>query len=188
VQQDGPRHGAGRVPLLPRFDGEAAPRIVAALDADADFERQPTFDGQPAETGAVARLARQPLVAALADAFGRSTLVRFAARLSELARIACGDAPAAPLAGSLRLGACRGLGWVETARGLLVHAAEIAAGAVRRYRIVAPTEWNFHPRGALTRSVEGVAASSETELERLVRIAVESLDPCVAHRVEVARA
>ena len=75
----------------------------------------------------------------------------------------------------------------EFRAGLSQEGAEIAAGAVRRYRIVAPTEWNFHPRGALVRGLEGLAASGEAELERLVRLAVESLDPCVAHRVELSR-
>jgi Ni,Fe-hydrogenase I large subunit len=59
---------------------------------------------------------------------------------------------------------------------------------VRRYRIVAPTEWNFHPRGALAAGLAGVAAAGEDELRRLVHLAVESLDPCVAYRVEVTKA
>jgi Ni,Fe-hydrogenase I large subunit len=67
-----------------------------------------------------------------------------------------------------------------------VHAVEIAGGVVRRYRIVAPTEWNFHARGALAAGLAGVAVAGEDELRRLVRLAVESLDPCVAYRVEVS--
>ena len=188
VRRDGPRHGASDVPLLPRFDDDAAGRIVAALDAQPDFERLPTLDGRPAETGAIARQARQPLVAALADAFGRSTLVRFAARLSELARIACGDPPVAPLAGSLPLGAGRGLGWVETARGLLLHAIELAGQRIRRYRIVAPTEWNFHPQGALAAATVGVLDAGGAGLRQRTEWLLQSLDPCVAYRLEVEHA
>ena len=188
VQKDGPRHGASSVPLLPRFEEDSAERIVAALDADADFERLPTFDGRPAETGAIARLAWHPLVAALGDAFGRSTLVRFAARLSELARIACGDAAAAPQAGSLALGAGRGLGWVETARGLLLHRIGLDGGKVHSYRIVAPTEWNFHPQGALAAATLGVRETSAGDLTRRTEWLVQSLDPCVACRLDVEHA
>jgi len=188
VQKDGPRHGASDVPLLPRLDDDTAERIVAALDADADFERLPTFDARPAETGAIARLAWQPLVAALSDAFGRSTLVRFAARLSELARIACHDLPAAPLAGSLQVGAGRGLGWVETARGLLLHQIDLDGGKIGRYRIVAPTEWNFHPQGALAAATLGVHEMSAGELKRRTEWLLQSLDPCVAYRLEVEHA
>jgi len=189
VQRDGPRHGASGVPLLPRFDGDdTAERIVAALDAKADFERLPTFEGRPAETGAIARLAWQPLVAALSDAFGRSTLVRFAARLSELARLACGDPPAAPLAGSLQLGSGRGLGWVETARGLLLHQIDLDGDSIGRYRIVAPTEWNFHPQGALAAATLGVHEMSAADLKRRTEWLLQSLDPCVAYRLEVDHA
>ena len=41
-----------------------------------------------------------------------------------------------------------GLGQVQAARGLLVHRVAIRAGRVADYRILAPTEWNFHPQGA----------------------------------------
>ena len=189
VQRDGPRHGAGGVPLLPRFDaGDTAQRIAASLDAEPDFERLPTFDGHPAETGAIARLRQQPLVASLASAFGRSTLVRFAARLSELARLACGEQAAAPLAGSLQLGAGRGLGWVETARGLLLHQIDLQGERIGRYRIVAPTEWNFHPQGALPAAMLGVHELDPADLERRTEWLLQSLDPCVTYRLIVDHA
>ncbi|MBK6630066.1 MAG: nickel-dependent hydrogenase large subunit [Betaproteobacteria bacterium] len=37
---------------------------------------------------------------------------------------------------------------METARGTLLHQVTLAGDHVAHYRIVAPTEWNFHPRGA----------------------------------------
>ena len=189
VQRDGPRHGACDVPLLPRFDsGDSAQRIVAALGADAGFERRPHLAGSPAETGAIARLREQPLVKALGSAYGRSTLVRFAARLSELARIVCGDEAPAPLAGSLSLATGRGLGWAETARGLLLHQIDLDGGRIALYRIVAPTEWNFHPDGALARATLGVHELSAADLRRRTEWLLQSLDPCVAYRLEVTHA
>jgi hypothetical protein len=189
VQRDGPRHGASGVSLLPRFDaGDTARRIVAGLDADPDFERLPTFDGQPAETGAIARLQGQPLVAALGGFFGHSTLVRLAARLSELARLASGEPAPAPLAGGVRLGDGRGLGWVETARGLLLHQIDLDGDRVGRYRIVAPTEWNFHPQGALAAATLGVHELSAADLERRTAWLLQSLDPCVAYRLHIDHA
>ena len=107
---------------------------------------------------------------------------------AELARIACGEAPAAPLAGSVQLGAGRGLGWVETARGLLLHQIDLDGGTVRRYRIVAPTEWNFHPQGALAAATVGVRETSAGQLARRTEWLLQSLDPCVAYQLEVEHA
>lgn len=187
--RESPGDGASAVPALPRIDcGDAAARIVARLDVDPDFERQPTFEGEPAETGAAARLGGHPLVAELVAAYGRSTLARFAARLTELVRIACNDDPPALLAGSLNLGPGRGLAWVETARGLLLHQIDLDGERIARYRIVAPTEWNFHPAGALAAALAGKPAPSAEGLRRRAERLIESLDPCVAYSLDVAHA
>jgi Ni,Fe-hydrogenase I large subunit len=131
----------------------------------------------------------QPWVAAVVARTGRSAVARLAARVVELVALTRPDAPPSErVAGAVSIAPGAGLGWTETARGLLVHAVEIAAGVVRRYRIVAPTEWNFHPRGALAAGLAGGAAGSEDELRRLLSLAVESLDPCVAYRIEVSPA
>jgi Ni,Fe-hydrogenase I large subunit len=184
-----PHHAASEVALLPA-DGDAAARAVGvALAADAAFERTPTWQGAVAETGALARMQTQPWVAAIVARSGRSALARLAARVVELVAQVRPDAPPrSRVAGAVPIAPGTGLGWAETARGLLVHAVEVAAGMVRRYRIVAPTEWNFHPRGALAVGLAGVTATGEDELRRLVHLAVESLDPCVAYRVEVTKA
>ena len=77
---------------------------------------------------------------------------------------------------------------MQTARGLLLHRATVTEGRVAGYQIVAPTEWNFHPQGALVRGLEGAAATDAMALERDARLIVQALDPCVACRVEVAGA
>ncbi|MGE5336349.1 MAG: nickel-dependent hydrogenase large subunit [Gemmatimonadota bacterium] len=192
VQRGGPRYGAPpdarEVPLLPPFEGATASRILSALDTDPQFERLPHLEGRACETGAPARTASHPLVAALEKAYGRSVLTRLAARLTELARLAAGRPTGKPLLGSRRLGADRGLGWVETARGLLLHAVDLSYDTVKRYRIVAPTEWNFHPRGALAAGLVGVRAGSERELRQRTEWLVQALDPCVTYRVEIGHA
>ena len=79
-----------------------------------------------------------------------------------------------------------GFGWVETARGLLVHRARLEDGRIASWRIVAPTEWNFHPAGAFAKA----AATLEPGpgLEAKVRWIVGTLDPCVAVRYEAGHA
>lgn len=203
VQRDGARHGApggapggNEVPLLPALgDAGSLRAIAAALMADDEFARLPRFGDHPAETGAVARMASHPLVAALAGAFGRSTLTRLAARITELARIAAGGEPSAPLFGRMTLategGVRRGAGWVETARGALVHLIEVTGAPggrderIARYRILAPTEWNFHPRGALAAGLLGAHFGRDAELRQRAQWLVQALDPCVDYTLEL---
>ena len=56
------------------------------------------------------------------------------------------------------------------------------------YAIVAPTEWNFHPEGALVRGLVGSAADDAATLARATHLLVQALDPCVACEVEVGHA
>jgi Ni,Fe-hydrogenase I large subunit len=77
---------------------------------------------------------------------------------------------------------------VQTARGLLLHRARIDAGHVSGYEIVAPTEWNFHPAGALAHGLDGMEADDEATLRKHARLVVQGLDPCVACRIEVGHA
>jgi Ni,Fe-hydrogenase I large subunit len=152
----------------------------------------------PVETGALARMRSHPLVTPMLDRYGNAVATRLVARLAELALLV-GRATqrAAPNAAdgedqrwvdAFALEEREGLGVVQTARGLLLHRATVADARVSAYQIVAPTEWNFHPEGALVRGLEGVASTDETELARDAQLAVQALDPCVACRVEVAHA
>jgi hypothetical protein len=189
VQRDGPRHGVGNVALLPPFAQPAtAAAIVEGLAHDADYDRAPHIDGKPAETGALARLRQQALVEGRLRAYSTSTLTRLVARVTELAQIVAGRPPAAPFVGCRMLGPNRGLGWVETARGLLLHAVELDGLRVKSYRIVAPTEWNFHPRGALVAGLLGAHIAEEAELRRRADWLVQALDPCVGYTLELTHA
>jgi Ni,Fe-hydrogenase I large subunit len=125
-------------------------------------------------------------VSDLVKRFGRTPLARFAARLRELASLL--SAAITPAFGGMTLGPGQGVGWVENARGLLVHYVALNGERIATYRIVAPTEWNFHPRGALARGLEATRTESESELKRCAMLLVQSLDPCVGANVEVRRA
>lgn len=189
-------HAAGdgnAVALLPDFNeqqitGELLPALLAA----PTFAARPNWRGQPAETGALARLAGHPLMREILHRQGAGIAARLLARLLELARLA--DA----LRGDTlsRLGWIRcaqvrenaGLAWLQTSRGLLVHYAEVEDGAVADYRIVAPTEWNFHPDGALAHGLTGKAAASENEVRRHAELLLLALDPCVGYEIRIIHA
>jgi len=185
--------GASDVLPMPAVDPITLRDPLSALLASAaDFERYPTWSGAPMETGALARQQSQALVRAVVAAFGNGVVARIVARLVELALLLqdltqkatvrwpaieiCTDASGA------------GVAAVQTARGTLLHRACVRNDRVSEYRIVAPTEWNFHPDGALAKGLRGCRACDEDDLRSRATVAVHALDPCVATRIEVGHA
>ena len=82
------------------------------------------------------------------------------------------------------------LAWVENARGLLMHHAQLdeRGHQVQRYRIVAPTEWNFRPGGPLALALADAPAPNASAARESAMRLVHSLDPCVACDVEIEHA
>ena len=76
---------------------------------------------------------------------------------------------------------------MQTARGMLLHHVRIESGRVAEYWIVAPTEWNFHPQGALTGLI-GLREGNAARLTETAMLFVLSLDPCVEFEIEVIHA
>lgn len=144
----------------------------------------PDWLGEPAETGALARRAGEPPVSSWIAAHGRGVAARLLARLAELAgmprRLTEGGYTVVrgwPLGGGV------GIAGVETARGLLLHVVRLEDDRVTDYRILAPTEWNFHPAGALAQALAVLPADGL--LETRARLLILSLDPCVEFGLEV---
>lgn len=193
IRDEAPGLGRSRVALMPDATLENLRRsFIDGLEADPEFARSPRWGGVPAETGALARQASAPLIAALLERDGRTASARFVARLVELAvlmrdlRARSAGRVAAVRRHALPDGV--GLGLAETARGLLLHRVRVDHGLVTDYRIVAPTEWNFHSQGPLPQALTGLGAADRARLQRDARVVVQSLDPCVACRVEIADA
>lgn len=162
----------GAVQLLPQLTATQAAQAFAGRWGEA-LARQPDWQGAAAEIGA---LAGYPALASLAA----RELAAVLARIAEVARLLQGDA--APALDSVTEAPGVGLACVQTARGLLMHRAVVEAGKVRDYCIVAPTEWNFHPQGALVQALTGLPCAG---LEQRVRRRVLALDPCVEYGIEV---
>lgn len=130
------------------------------------FAAAPSYQGGAAETGA---LARYPALAVAA-----SPAARVRARMADLfADAGLGRVSAVTVAAGI------GRAAVETARGMLLHEVVLDGDRVAGYTVVAPTEWNFRPRGVLATSLEGLSAESPESLRGEVERRVLALDPCV---------
>lgn len=184
--------GASDVGAMPQAErARVEHAVLAALADDPGYARRPEWDGVAVETGAWAKLVDHPLVASCTASFRNSVATRVVARLTDLAQLVEGLVPGKD---SIALGDAwtpadgEGVSAVHTARGLLVHHARVGAGRIEGYAIVAPTQWNFHPDGALVRGLRRLADPSQASLERRAALVVQALDPCVACTIEVAHA
>ncbi len=163
--------------------------IIAGLERDDRFCLLPRLDGGPAEIGPLAAAASHPaveragcgvlgrLVARMLDAEARlDAAEREVERLCAQAWPSAGHA-AKPEAGppSFASVSGTGLGHARTARGQLVHRVQLEQGRVLRWDVVAPTEWNLHPRGALA----SLLGRPEDKAEAAASWLLRALDPCV---------
>ncbi len=165
-----------------RDPGRDMRELARALVDDPDMSHHPRWHGSPAETGPWTRRTRPWAVHTAWDRFG--------ARLADVARIGAGESLDA---GALTVDDGEGIAWTETSRGLLVHWVRLHRGdpptagdaaedaRVAAYRVLAPTEWNFHPEGAFAGRLR------EPGLPRArVALAARSLDPCIEFTIEEA--
>ncbi len=186
--------GISHVPLLPAVDGLHQNDIqwlaAQALETPAFCARPewPAADGQrrPAETGALARRqAHTPVRQWLAQR-GRGVGARMLARLLELALLPAWLRSAeTTVLRAWTLPDQIGVAGVETSRGLLLHLVRLVDGKVEQYRIIAPTEWNFHPAGPLAEALAYLPA--DAELHAAARQIALSLDPCVDYGITLEK-
>ncbi len=175
--------GACHVAALPKLDPLQLDRAMR----DNAYLHQPHCFGNCRETGCLAR-AGGALLNRLKRDYGNGLLVRVVARLSELAELAGRLLPDAveplddPSAG--RVGEGIGIGQAAAARGQLVHRVELDGERIAGYRILAPTEWNFHPRGVVARAI-GALQGGPAQVEAQARLLINAVDPCVGYRLHI---
>jgi hypothetical protein len=154
--------------------------IATALAADPDFALRPQWQGACAETGVWSRLRQRQAAPAITSAWSR-----LQARWFELLELI--SAPTEPPAtllssGALPLGDGQAIAWCEMARGLLLHWVQLdEQHCVQDYRVLAPTEWNFHPDGALAQALTQLDPTDAAAAWCLT----SAYDPCVQCSVNI---
>lgn len=199
--------------MTPDFAEEIAYRLLN----DSGFDMAPFWQGAPRLTGALSRIRNNPAVRDLLISEGISPAALTGARIVETAcffarakalldlsaglidRAMPKEGESAPLSTSEEDGrnvlwtygpeAGIGISFVETARGLLMHAVKlIPSGELQTLRITSPTEWQFSPNGAGQRMASLAAKAflypkddmdDRAKLENAVERALFGLDACV---------
>ncbi|APG93584.1 nickel-dependent hydrogenase large subunit [Sinorhizobium americanum] len=165
--------------------------VIFRLSDEPDYSNLPHLPGRVVETGAYAR---RP---AWGAASGSHLARRFLARigdvgycLGQLKAVAdTGEHDWVTLACGAPTPGAGGYGAVECARGRLYHQAEIGGdGRLSAYRILAPTEWNFHPAGPFVDTLLRSRIGSDDSAPRSVSLLAVLFDPCVAFDVGIREA
>jgi hypothetical protein len=187
--------GSGTPAPLPARLPEAELAKLLRGPAASGFPARPVWEDRPRETGCYARRHRAPRLRAVRQRHGHGLAARVLARLLEIRALAQSlrrrlwGLAARPMIVKPRPRRTEGfgLGQVQTARGLLIHAVELRDGAIADCRYVAPTEWNFHPEGLLPQTLRGLPVGDETELRRRISLFLHCVDPCVDFRLTLTR-
>ncbi len=66
-----------------------------------------------------------------------------------------------------------------------MHYAQVENKVISDYRIMAPTEWNFHPQGLIKQSLLDVLQRNPSSLEQALRCVINVIDPCVGYQLEL---
>jgi hypothetical protein len=170
-------------------DGNALRTLAGQLAADIGLRQQPLWNGRCAETGPWTRLAE------LAPQRFDTPALRLGARLAEVARLALPDDGGRQGADGLALGALslgdgQAIAWVEMARGLLLHWVQLepaitapdAGPRVLDCAVIAPTEWNFHPAGAVAQALAMLPAAAPATgagAPSPLALLLAAYDPCM---------
>ncbi|WP_027157825.1 Ni,Fe-hydrogenase I large subunit [Methylobacter luteus] len=185
--QDWPAVGRNDIACLPELDNETLNRQMQQYDLTV-FCRAPHWQDRCVETTPLNRQWSHPLIAELRSRYGNGLMVRFLACLLEVAAIPLrlsrltgrkAKPAIAPNADGI------GLAQVQAARGLLIHRLELRQGRVYDYRIVAPTEWNFHSEGVIAQGLKQLKTEDPNALRRQAELLINAVDPCVQYNLKL---
>ncbi len=159
--------------------GEALVQTAATAFARRAFDPLSPWDS-PLEVGPLA-MERDPLVAAVRAHLGASIAGRILAQILDsraiCAHLAAAAAPAEAAVDAWLLEAGVGMGRAMTSRGPVFHRVSLQGSSgyrVADWRVLAPTDWHFAPRGPV---VAGIAQIPDPGPDRM-RLLVISYDPC----------
>jgi len=166
--------------LLKRLDTENAQQFI----------NQPDWSGKYYETTSLSRQQGHSLLNSLSEDSQNFLLLRWVARLVELAHVPQklkelhSIIRQSDVAAKISLSET-GLSQIESARGRLIHRVKIEDELISQYQILAPTEWNFHPKGILAQSLARLNTLDKNELNTMSHLLINAVDPCVGYDLKI---
>lgn len=184
--------GQGRtVPILGKLSA-AAWISAAGIWPAAEFVARPSFAGEPAETGPLARHAASPLVRLLLDR-GHRLSARLFAKVIDVADCASrmrypftDDVP--PMIDAAQAEPGVGMARISTARGVLLCWVRLEAGLIADCALIPAGAWNFHPQGAFCREACSETEETAEAAHRRLSLLALALDPAYPCIIELAEA
>ncbi len=153
-----------------------------------NFALAPELPGRRVETGVMARQKSDERRNSLAGRL-KARFADMAATLDAMEALLDGAPAPAGLLATKSPAPGEGFAAVDSARGRLYHGLQLdPGGRVADYRIVAPTEWNFHPDGPFVRLLRGANIGRGVEARRRVERLAFVFDPCIGIAVEIRNA
>lgn len=193
IEYDAVQIQTSATPFVPHSKIEILHALARRIETVEDFERAPSNADMVCETGIWTRLDGFGEIRSL----GNNLWLRMGARIAELVLLSEWQQAQNRLAlGSLTLAPGLALAWCEMARGLLLHWVRLehtgATQCITDYRVVAPTEWNFHPSGVVAHALAAMPiardAIAQAQVTRQVNILAAAFDPCVNYKIEFEHA
>ncbi len=196
------QEGQTVIPFLPKLTAHQCASLLFPnnhLQSD-EFIASPIWEGLPHETSALSRCHQHPLLKLLLAHCGTGLLTRHVSRLVELALIFArikhmiGQLVSPSLPTQIRRDTSIstttdiGVGMVEASRGILIHGAFLEGKLIKDYKILAPTEWNFHPEGVLASALLNIKGTDEAHIKRIANLLIPAIDPCTKTSLEVTYA
>lgn len=182
--------GSVQILHLPELNNELLLEQFDAADADR-FIGQPDWLGKNYETTSLSRQHKHPLLRSLLNNSTNDLQLRWVARLAELAGIPqkmhelLMHIKQENFAHYENQQHNTGLSQIETARGRLIHRVNVDQDLISQYQILAPTEWNFHPKGIVAKSLSKLSTGNKKDLSKLAHLIINTIDPCVGYELNI---
>ncbi len=174
------------LPALPELPFTKLQSLLMDEQCQA-FIANPQWQSVCYETGPFSRQLYQPLTQSAIEQHGLGAYPRMVARILELLQML--NTVDAELAGVSLLRPKfpekqLGISQLEAVRGRLVHCLTLDKDRIEHYRILAPTEWNFHYDGIVSRMLSQLKDQQQPELLHQARFLIQLIDPCVGYKLQ----